>query len=307
MLPDDRKRIALVLGAGGARGLAHIGVIEELQARGYRIEAVVGCSMGALVGGIYCAGRLAEYRQWACSLTRREVFRLADFAFGHPGFIKGDRVIGVLQQLVGEHRIEDLHIAFKAVATSLDSRGKVWLDRGPLFDAIRASIAIPMLLTPHHYQGQDLVDGGLLAPLPVSGARDYAGLRVIAVDVNAAHPVLAPPAATASASDAADAAEAGTLSAIEKGWARLLQSVGRHGPSPPSMKVNRSLMELMSRSLSTMQGYMTEMQLARDPPDTLIGIPHDACAIYEFWRAEEMIELGRQAAARVLDQSEAGS
>ncbi len=307
MHQDDGKSIALVLGAGGARGLAHIGVIEELQARGYRIEAVVGCSMGALVGGIYCAGRLPEYRQWACSLTRREVFRLADFAFGHPGFIKGDRVIGVLRELVGEHRIEDLQIAFKAVATSLDSRSKVWLDQGPLFDAIRASIAIPMLLTPHHYQGQDLVDGGLLAPLPVSGAREYAGLRVIAVDINAAHPVLAPPVATASLADVSAVAEAETLSAIETGWTRLLQSVGRRGPSPPSMKVNRSLMDLMSRSLSTMHGYMTEMQLERDPPDVLIRIAHDACAIYEFWRAEEMIELGRQAAARALDQSEGGS
>jgi NTE family protein len=173
--------------------------------------------------------------------------------------------------------------------------------------AIRASIAIPMLLTPHHYQGQDLVDGGLLAPLPVSGAREYAGLRVIAVDINAAHPVLAPPVATASLADVSAVAEAETLSAIETGWTRLLQSVGRRGPSPPSMKVNRSLMDLMSRSLSTMHGYMTEMQLERDPPDVLIGIAYDACAIYEFWRAEEMIELGRQAAARALDQSEGGS
>ena len=307
MHQDDGKSIALVLGAGGARGLAHIGVIEELQARGYRIEAVVGCSMGALVGGIFCAGGLPEYRQWACSLTRREVFRLADFAFGHPGFIKGDRVIDVLQQLVGEHHIEELPIAFKAVATSLDSRSKVWLDSGPLFDAIRASIAIPMLLTPHRYHGQDLVDGGLLAPLPVSGAREYTGLRVIAVDINAAHPVAAPPAMTASAPDGADTAEVGNLSAIETGWTRLLQSVGRGNPAAPGVKVNRSVMELMSRSLSTMHGYMTEMQLERDPPDVLIGIAHDACAIYEFWRAEEMIEHGRQAAARVLDQSEAGS
>lgn len=307
MHQNDGKSIALVLGAGGARGLAHIGVIEELQARGYRIEAVVGCSMGALVGGIYCAGRLPEYRQWACSLTRREVFRLVDFAFGHPGFIKGDRVIGVLRQLVGDHRIEALPVAYKAVATNLDSRCKVWLDNGPLFDAIRASIAIPMLLTPYHHQGQDLVDGGLLAPLPVSGARDYAGLRVFAVDINA--PNFGAPAPVAAVSDAlaADSAEAGTLGAIEKGWARLLQSIGRGNPVSPSVKVNRSVMELMSRSLSTMHGYMTEMQLARDPPDVLIGIAHDACAIYEFWRAAEMIELGRQAAARALDQFEAGN
>ncbi|WP_395772050.1 patatin-like phospholipase family protein [Arenimonas sp.] len=306
MHQDDGKSIALVLGAGGARGLAHIGVIEELLARGYRIEAVVGCSMGALVGGIYCAGRLPEYRKWACSLTRREVFHLVDFAFGHPGFIKGDRVIGVLRQLVGEHRIEELPVAYKAVATNLDSRCKVWLDHGPLFDAIRASIAIPMLLTPYHHQGQDLVDGGLLAPLPVSGARDYVGLRVVAVDINAPNSGASVPVAAASGALAAASAEAGTLGAIEMGWARLLQSVGRGGPAASNVKANRSVMELMSRSLSTMHGYMTEMQLERDPPDVLIGIAHDACAIYEFWRADEMIELGRQAAARALDQSATG-
>lgn len=307
MRGDDGKGIALVLGAGGARGLAHIGVIEELQARGYRIEAVVGCSMGALVGGIFCAGRLSEYRQWACSLTRGEVFRLVDFAFGHPGFIKGDRVIGVLRQLVGEHRIEELPVPYKAVATNLDSRCKVWLDSGPLFDAIRASIAIPMLLTPHRHLGQDLVDGGLLAPLPVSGARDYAGLRVVAVDINAPNAGGGAPVAAVSDAHDADAVEAGTLGAIEKGWERLLQGIGRGGPAVPGEKAKRSVMELMSRSLGAMHGYMTEMQLERDPPDVLIGIAHDACAIYEFWRAGEMIELGRQAAARALDQSEAGS
>ena len=297
------KRIALVLGSGGARGLAHIGVIEELQARGYAIEAVAGCSMGALVGGIFCAGRLPEYRQWACSLTRREVFGLVDFAFGHPGFIKGDRVMAVLRGLTGEHLIEALPVPFTAVATDLDARREIRIGHGPLFDAIRASIAIPMLLTPHRYLDRDLVDGGLLAPLPLAAGKAFGLPRLFAVDLNAERTAIAPPALPAMQPVAAPLPSNDTLRAIQQGWARLLQGV-RPAVANGS---NRGLMDLMSQSLGAMHGFMTQMQLERYPPDLLIGIPENACAIYEFWRAEEMIALGRRIADEALDQFEAGS
>lgn len=297
------KRIALVLGSGGARGLAHIGVIEELQARGYSIEAVAGCSMGALVGGIFCAGRLPEYRQWACSLSRREVFGLVDFAFGHPGFIKGDRVMAVLRGLTGEHLIEALPVPFTAVATDLDARREVRIGQGPLFDAIRASIAIPMLLTPHRYLERDLVDGGLLAPLPLAAGKAFGLPRLVAVDLNAERTAIAPPALPAMQPVAAPLPSNDTLRAIQQGWSRLLQGV-RPAVANGS---NRGLMDLMSQSLGAMHGFMTQMQLERYPPDLLIGIPENACAIYEFWRAEEMIALGRRIAGEALDQFEAGS
>jgi NTE family protein len=307
MADKGDKRIALVLGAGGARGVAHVGVIEELLARGYRIEAVVGCSMGAMVGGVYCAGRLAEYKHWACSLTRREVFNLVDFAFGHPGLIKGDRVIGALKGLVGDHLIEQLPIPYKAVATDLDGRREVWIAEGQLFDAIRASIAIPMLLTPYHYMGLDLVDGGLVAPLPISGASEFQNLSVVAVDINAAIAKPSAPEGPVSSVQSEANPEPAGISAIQQGWSRLLRSVGKGSAAAPSIRVNRNVMDLMSRSLSTMHGCMTELQMQRNPPDVLIGIPHDACAVYEFWRAHEMIELGRQAASNALDQFEAGN
>ncbi len=294
------RRIALVLGSGGARGLAHIGVIEALQARGYVIEAVAGCSMGALVGGIFCAGRLPEYRQWACSLTRREVFGLVDLAFGHPGFIKGDRVMTVLRGLTGEHLIEALPVPFTAVATDLDARREIRIGQGPLFDAIRASIAIPMLLTPHRYLERDLVDGGLLAPLPLAAGKAFGMPRLFAVDLNAERTAIAPPAVPPPA---APLPPNDTLRAIQQGWARLLQGVR----PAAGVVANRGLMDLMSQSLGAMHGFMTQMQLERYPPDLLIGIPENACAIYEFWRAEEMIALGRRIADEALDQFEAGS
>ncbi|MCC6756731.1 MAG: patatin-like phospholipase family protein [Arenimonas sp.] len=295
------KRIALVLGSGGARGLAHIGVIEELQARGYAIEAVAGCSMGALVGGIFCAGRLPEYRQWACSLTRREVFGLVDFAFGHPGFIKGDRVMAVLRGLTGEHLIEELPLPFAAVATDLDARREIRIGHGPLFDAIRASIAIPMLLTPHRYLGRDLVDGGLLAPLPLAAGKAFGLPRLFAVDLNAERAEIVPAAVSVAASPVAPNER---LRAVQQGWARLLQGIR---PAAGSGIVNRGVMDLMSHSLGAMHGFMTQVQLERHPPALLIGIPENACAIYEFWRAEEMIALGRRIAGEALDQFEAGS
>ena len=294
------RRIALVLGSGGARGLAHIGVIEALQARGYVIEAVAGCSMGALVGGIFCAGRLPEYRQWSCSLTRREVFGLVDLAFGHPGFIKGDRVMTVLRGLTGEHLIEALPVPFSAVATDLGARREIRIGQGPLFDAIRASIAIPMLLTPHRYLERDLVDGGLLAPLPLAAGKAFGMPRLFAVDLNAERTAIAPPAVPPPA---APLPPNDTLRAIQQGWARLLQGVR----PAAGVVANRGLMDLMSQSLGAMHGFMTQMQLERYPPDLLIGIPENACAIYEFWRAEEMIALGRRIADEALDQFEAGS
>ena len=119
MSPDQPPSVALVLGAGGARGLAHIGVIEAIEARGLRIAAIAGTSMGALVGGIYASGQLPAYRDWALGLTRSDVFRLLDFGIGRPGLFTGDRLMAELQQIVGQHRIESLPIPFTAVATDL--------------------------------------------------------------------------------------------------------------------------------------------------------------------------------------------
>ena len=178
------RNIALVLGAGGARGIAHVGVIQALEARGYRIAGIAGASMGSLVGGIYAAGRLNEYSEWARGLQRGDVLRLLDFAFGYPGLIRGERVIGALRELVGEHLIEELPIPYVAVATDLVRQREVWLTRGKLFDAIRASIAIPMVFTPHEFDGRELVDGGLLSPVPIAATRAMRADRVIAVDVN---------------------------------------------------------------------------------------------------------------------------
>jgi NTE family protein len=291
--PGGGRRVALVLGAGGARGLAHIGVIEALEAHGFRISAIAGSSMGALVGGIHAAGRLADYRDWICALERSGVLRLLDFTFGRPGLIRGERVIGVMQELVGDHRIEQLRLPFTAVATDVIRQREVWLTEGPLFDAIRASIAIPMVFTPHTINGRELVDGGLLAPVPIAATRQYHADLVIAVDVNSR----ATPDLAAAGGGPPDACELPGDPTLRARVSAVIEGLMEKRAAPPPQP---GLLDLMSRSLDTMQAQLTRLQLALDPPDLLVQVPRDACMFHEFWRARELIELGREATVQAL-------
>ncbi|MEJ2325530.1 MAG: patatin-like phospholipase family protein [Chromatiaceae bacterium] len=163
-----QKTVSLILGSGGARGLAHIGVIRSLEENGYTIRSIAGASMGALIGGIYAAGKLDIYEKWVAALRKRDVMQLLDFAYSRAGLFSGDRIINKLRNMLGDIRIEDLPLSFTAVATDLNAGREVWLTRGSLFDAIRASIAIPTVFTPVKRDGMVLVDGGLLNPVPIA-------------------------------------------------------------------------------------------------------------------------------------------
>lgn len=312
--PSSGKRVALVLGAGGARGIAHVGVIEAIEARGYQVAGIAGASMGALVGGIYAAGRLQEYSDWARGLQRSDVLRLLDFVYGFPGLIRGDRVIGALRELVGEHLIEELPLPYVAVATDLASQREVWLTRGKLFDAIRASIAIPMIFTPAHVDGRELVDGGLLSPVPIAATRAMHVDRVIAVDVNGPvrwmNPALEPRHEEIHASHGdedeplQEAGSGGLRERMASIWEGIASTVtpGREGSGNGSAK-SRGVMDLMSRSLDTMQAHMARVQLAQDPPDLLIQMSREVATFYEFWRAAELVDAGRAAAEKALDDA----
>lgn len=304
----DGRSVALVLGSGGARGLAHIGVIEVLEARGFRVRAIAGSSMGALVGGIHAAGKLREYAAWVRALQRMDVLRLVDFTFGGGGFIKGERVIAALRELVGDVRIEELPVAYTAVATDLDKEREVWLSHGPLFDAIRASIAIPGVFTPVVIEGHTLVDGGLLNPLPMAATLHAIVDLTVAVNVNAPveriaplHPAPVPvpqPAAPVPANgDPADPWVA--MAAYRTKVMDMLDGlIDRR--ATPERPLEPGWRDMLMRSLETMQGAITRLRLATHTPDLLINIPHNAAAIYEFHRAEELIELGRERAEAAL-------
>jgi NTE family protein len=273
------KRIALVLGSGGARGLAHIGVLEHLESLGHEICYISGCSMGALVGGIYAAGQLEPYAGWARKLEKRDMFSLLDLAFGTTGLFKGDRLMGVLKELVGDHVIEELPIGYTAVATDLREQREIWLNKGSLFDAIRASIAIPTVFTPHVYLGRVLVDGGLLNPIPIAPALNQAADLIVAVNLNA-H-------SRGSRQRAAELMRQGET-----------DGEGRQAPGEDP-KVP-SIIDVMTGSLDMMQNSIARVKLATYSPDIVIDVPRDACLFYEFYRAEELIALGHECAERAL-------
>src|SRR3954449_12390900 len=161
-------RVALSLGSGGARGYAHIGVINELRDRGHEIVGIAGSSMGALVGGLQAAGKLDEYAVWASSLTQRAVLRLLDPSLTSAGVLRADKILDAVREILGDEVVEDLPIPFTAVATDLIAGKSVWLQRGPVDAAIRASIAIPGVIKPHVLDGRLLADGGILYPLPMA-------------------------------------------------------------------------------------------------------------------------------------------
>ena len=282
--------IVLALGGGGARGLAQIGVIEVLQARGLDIEAVAGTSCGALVGGAFAAGKLDALRDWMLRTSRSEMLRLLDPGLGRPAMFTGTRLVRALREVVGEPRIEDLPIDFTAVAVDLMRQREVWLRRGDLWDALRASFAIPGIFTPLNIGGMELVDGGLLAPLPITATRLAGAHRVVAVDIHGSTPQRRDePVRVVDAK--ADEPAVGLLG-------RWMDRFGEEAATPTH---RFGLMEVMSRALDTMQERIARVQLALEPPELLIRIPRDACQFYEFWRAAELIEIGRREAETALD------
>ncbi len=287
------KRVTLVLGAGGARGLAHIGAIEVLEEAGYEIAALSGTSMGALIGGIYAMGGLDTYRDWVCALEQTDVMRLLDLAFDQRGLFKGERIINVLRDLIGDADIETLPLPYTAVATDLDSQREVWFTRGPLFDAIRASIAIPTVFTPHEYRGMRLVDGGLVNPIPVPPTIDEATDLTIAVNVNG-RATREPPLPVAHK------APAGRFEQYREVIERYLGRLGV--PVAGDHQEELGLIDIATLSMEAMQGRIGRFRLAANTPDIVIEIPRNACRIFEFYRAAELIELGRRQTTLALEE-----
>jgi NTE family protein len=297
MTPTQRT-ISLVLGSGGARGLAHIGAIRALEERGLAVRSISGCSVGALVGGIYAMGKLAEYERWVRQVDRRAIFSLLDFSFGRGGLLKGERLIAELRGLVGETRIEELPVRFTAVAADIVREREVWIDRGPLFDAIRASISMPLFFTPVDHLGVRLVDGGLFDPVPVAPTyRDLTDLTV-AVSLNGpprGHDGLEPGAPEPEPVEAGPAPEPGSLHARLRAF-----FAGRRAEEPEDGAEDWGIAYVVSQSFDAMQAVVARQKLATNPPDLLIEVPQDACGLFEYDRADELIALGYRLARERL-------
>ena len=276
-----KPTVALALGAGGAKGLAHIGVIEEIEAQGFQITAIAGTSMGALIGGVYAMGKLDVYRDWACTLARLDVFKLLDWTFSGGGLIKGERIIGTLRELIGDVCIQELPLAFTAVATDLDREREVWLTRGSLFDAIRASISIPTVFRPYTVNGRRLLDGALLNPVPVTPLiRDPADY-LFAVSMDGTAQIT--PAVTAEDEPVDETSYRH----------RLGEFFGRLLPHSEGKPREPGAWDLLNQSMDLMQANLSRLRLAAYEPDLLIQLPRNVSTAYEFYRARELIERGR--------------
>lgn len=314
------KRVALVLGSGGARGYAHIGVIDELEARGYQIVALSGCSMGALIAGVYAAGQLSGYRDWVTELDYFDVLRLVDVTWSPMGAMRASKVMMKLEGLIGDLQLEDLPIPLTTVATDLVRQREVWFQNGPLLQAIRASIAVPGIITPVHIGDQILVDGGLMNPLPIIPTVSSHADLVLAVNATAQshHPVqledLLPPEAAAE-----EQAREQALEAQGRGFGawiggvrdRMFPSTGEEEEAPENESSRQrarqrawSKLDMILASFDITQGALAKYKVAGYPPDILIDIPKTVCGAYEFHRAEALIKLGRHLAAQALDRYE---
>lgn len=289
------KTVSLVLGSGGARGLAHIGVIHWLEENGHQIRSISGCSIGALIGGIHAAGKLDEYEQWVRSIRRVDIVTMLDLSWAKSGLVRGDKLINTLVDLVGDMLIEDLPIAYTAVATDLVGQKEVWIHTGPLFDAIRASISIPLLFTPFPYHGQNLVDGGVLNPVPIAPTFADETDLVIAVNLGGPAVIQNQPKAEKPDIEADSSPFRNKMSAF---ISHLKKS------EPPGSKRDWGAYEIAMQAFEAMQTTIARQKLAAYPPDRVIEIARNACRTLEFDRADEMIDLGYRKAQEYLGQQE---
>ena len=294
----EKTSVSLVLGSGGARGLAHIGVIHWLQEHGYDIASISGCSMGALVGGIYAAGKMDDYEHWIRAIDKMDVLSYLDLSWQQSGLVKGDKIIDALKELVGDRDIEDLPIPFTAVASNLKTGKEVWLQSGQLFDAIRASISLPFLLTPYDYKGASLVDGGVLNPVPIAPTFGDGTDLTIAVSLGGEHEDLKDEDKAEEDEDTESEIGA-SLKEYSSKIKEFLNGLGIIKAG--SNKQEISAFEVGLRSFDSMQSTIARQKLAAYPPDVLIELPSNVCHTLDYHRAAYLIDFGYKRAAEKLE------
>jgi NTE family protein len=282
------KSVSLVLGSGGARGLAHIGVIHWLEDNGYQIKSISGCSMGALIGGVYAAGKLDEFENWVRAITKYDIISLLDVSWSKTGLVKGDKIINSLIELVGDIKIEDLSISYTAVAADVNEEKEIWINSGRMFDAIRASISLPLFFTPHYYNGVHLIDGGVLNPVPI--APTFSDNTDITLAVNLGGKLTVAPKELEVEVKHEEKASDGLSDKIS----RYIQELTDKIELPTS--VDWGAYEIANQAFDAMQSTIARQKLAAYPPDLCIEIARNACGTFEFARADEMIALGYQKA-----------
>lgn len=304
------RNVALVLSSGGARGIAHVGVIEELEARGYTITSVSGTSIGAVIGGFYAAGKLQDYMDWISDLDRFNVFNLIDFSFGSTGVMKGQRVFKKMSEWMEGVTFDDLKIPFTCVATDLENRKEVIFNSGDVMQAMRASIAIPGYLEPQVIDDVYLYDGGIVNPIPINRVERHEEDLVVAVDLNTYQPDFDPD----SYFEVPDVEVSPTLKKLTDAWFSAVNNFEILQHVTPDVEKEEKVEQVKEKHLSQigaltemfdmMQENVTKQSIATEHPDVLIEIPRNLCSTFEFHRSKELVAFGRERAAEALDKLE---
>ena len=283
-----KKNVALVLSSGGARGLAHIGAIEELEARGYHISSIAGCSMGALIAGVYAAGKIDEFREWMKTVTRRKMFELTDFSLSLNHIVKGKRIIEAIMEFVPDVAIEELPIPYCAVATDLTAGKEVVFNKGSLFEAIRASISLPSFYEPVQRDGMILIDGGVINPIPLNRVKRQSGDILVGVDVSG-HDYKS------------QWEEMRRLTEWQKNdkslKAKILDKL-----IPDNIEFNYYTMLSRSSSLMIRQNSILMAKLMK--PDVLVDIQMSRYGGFDYDKSEKIIAIGRQKTSLALNKYE---
>jgi NTE family protein len=280
------KNVALALSSGGARGLAHIGAIEELEAQGYHISSIAGCSMGALIGGVYAAGKLNEFREWMKTIDRKKMLGLIDFSLSLNHIVKGTRIIEAIMEFVPDVNIEDLPIPYCAVATDLKAGREVMFRKGSLFKAIRASISLPSFYEPVKRNDMILIDGGIINPLPLNRVKRQAGDILVGVDVSG-HDYKA------------QWDELQRLTAIQK-HDKSLKSKILDMLIPDNIEFN--YYTVLSRASSLMIRQNSILMAKLTNPDILVDIQMNRYGTFDFDKSEKLIAIGRQKTSQAIDK-----
>jgi NTE family protein len=308
-----RKRIGIALGSGSARGIAHVGILQALRDLDIEPDIVCGSSIGALVGAAYLSGAIDDFAEWACTLGTRDVLRFMGIRLlAQGGVAEAGALISHLRDTFGDPNIEDLHKPFAAVATELQRGREVWIQHGSLWDAVRASMAIPGLLTPVHRNGEWLVDGGLVNPVPVSVCRALGADMIIAVNLNSVRRAAptAPLPANDPVTEALEQAEEEALAAEEQAaepevslFGRISSSIRgvRPGRAAASTEARPGTLNVIHTSITVMQDRITRSRLAGEPPDLVLTPRVGHIGLLEFNRGREALAEGHACVERKQD------
>lgn len=280
-----RPRVGVVLGAGGARGWAHIGALRELDAMGVPIDVICGCSSGALVAASYAAGRLDALERLGRAMTRAHMLRFFDLSLKGGGLIEGRWLLNFFRANIGDIAIEDAAVRFGAVATEHQSGREIWFSSGSMVDAVRASIALPGLLTPVRLGRRWLLDGALVNPLPITLCRSLGADVIVALNLSGD---------LAGSRQAVEETAAADMAAPASSWLAWLRGAA---PAPPDPVADRAgprpgYQEVLADALLTMQNFITRMRLAADPPDVTVTLDLAGVGMMEYHKGAQAMALG---------------